>query len=391
MPTTPHILIAGGGNLGCIYPGLSIARQLLQSVPNARITIAGDGRAIERHTVRAAGLRYASVPSAARPRNMLEASRYVARNFAGWCVAQWLVREVEADLVVSLGGSTSGAVVRAARDASVPYLLVEQGSAPYHATSDFAKQAAAVCLAHESAGAGLPFGTAATLTGAVGRPGFEDAFAQRPGDRDASPSDDGRPRLVVLGGAGGATSLNESAPEAIRHLGEAAGGWQIVHQSGEGWLTATEKRYRQAGVEAVVISYIDELANLARAADLVVCRPGGSTLAELALAGLPAVLVPDGRRGDSRQESNARHAKNDWGCPVVREAEGSLPLRLAEGLRPLMVDLRARQQVSDRLVSAARPQASAEVAAICLQAMGLQKSPRSPSRPAAERRLASAA
>lgn len=375
MAKPPQILIAGGGSLGSIYPGVSIARQLLQRMPTARIVIAGDGRAIERHTVRGYGLRYAAVPRSRSPQGLFEAPGYVVRNTAGWCVAHWLLREQEIDLVVSVGGHAAGPVVRAARTSGTPYVLVEQSSLPYPATRNAAGDAAAVCLAYEETAARLPIETPVRLTGAVGRPGFEDEFADAPGSRLPMNEDDGRPRLVVLGGAGGATSLNISAPEALRRVGEAAEGWQVVHQSGDGWLTATEQRYAEAGVSAVVVSYIDELAHLARAADLVVCRPAGSTLAELALAGLPAVFVPDSRRSDELHEANARLVSMRTGSPIVSESSGDLAVSLAEGLRPLLLDPARREAISERLCRAARPGASAAIADACCEALGVAALP----------------
>lgn len=371
MARQPHFLIAGGGSLGCVFPGLTIARRLLERVPEALITLAGDGRAIERHTVRAAGLRYASVPRSERPSHLLETPGYVLRNTAGWCVAHWLLREQETDLVISLGGHAAGPTVRAARASSIPYVLVEQNAEPTPATRDLAADAAAVCLAHPETAARLPLGCLAEVTGGVGRPGFEDAFTTLDGQRRPSIDDDGRPRLVVLGGVAGSTSLNETLPAAIAQLGEAAQGWQIVHQTGDGWLTATEQRYRDVGLEAVAVSYIDELAHLARATDLVVCRPGGSALAELALAGLPALLVPDRRRADGPHGANARLANLAWGCPIVDERGDGFSAALAGALEPLMSEPSARRRIAGRMAAAATPGASSGIADACCEAIGL--------------------
>lgn len=371
MAKVPHILIAGGGSLGSVYPGLAIARQLQQRLPRVRITVAGDGRAIEKHTVRGAGLRYATVPRSRFPTSVFETPGYVARNAAGWCVSHWLLREQEIDLVVSVGGHAAGPTVRAARASGVPFVIVEQDCLPYPATRDAALEAAAVCLAQEETAARLPIGAPIRWTGPVGRPGFEDDFGHCPGARLPMTGDDGRPRLVVLGGAGGATSLNESMPEAIRRLGDVAAGWEIVHQSGDGWLTATEARYAAAGVKAVVVSYIDELAHLARASDLIVCRPSGSMLAEISLAGLPAVLTPDSRRPDGLHEANARFAALRTGCPIVSEDDGDLAVSLSSALRPLLRDSERRDAIADRLRQSARPEASALVAEAVCEALGV--------------------
>jgi UDP-N-acetylglucosamine--N-acetylmuramyl-(pentapeptide) pyrophosphoryl-undecaprenol N-acetylglucosamine transferase len=371
MTRPPHILIAGGGSLGSIYPGLSIARQLEERMPGARVTIAGDGRAIERHTVRGAGLRYSTVPSSRFPTCVLEAPRYVVRNAAGWCVSHWLLREQEIDLVISLGGHAAGSVVRAARGSGVPYVIVEQECLPYPSTRDATRDASVVCLAQDETAARLPMGAPVRWTGPVGRSGFEDDFGHCPGGRLPMAGDDGRPRLVVLGGVAGATTLNESMPEAIRRLGAAAADWQIVHQTGDGWLTKTEALYKAAGVNALVVTYIDELAHLARSSDLIVCRPSGSTLAEVSLAGLPAVFVPDSRRRDGLHEANAQFAALRTGCPTVNENDGDLAASLAGCLRPLLEDESRRDTIAERLRKIARPEASALVADAVCEALGV--------------------
>ncbi|QDT68408.1 UDP-N-acetylglucosamine--N-acetylmuramyl-(pentapeptide) pyrophosphoryl-undecaprenol N-acetylglucosamine transferase MurG [Planctomycetes bacterium MalM25] len=372
MSNEPHVLIAGGGSLGNVYPGLSIARRFLQRVPNAKITLAGDGRAIERHTVSAFGLAYATIPRADSPQGVLSAPGYVASNAAGWCVSHWLLREQEIDLVISLGGHAAGPVVRAARASGVPYVIIEQNCLPTPATLAATRDARLVCVAHEESAPRLPMGAPVLYTGGVGRPGFEDAFGDgSSGWRQPEPNEAGRPRLVVLGGVGGATSLNASMPQAASRLGEALSGWQIVHQTGDGWLTETERRYQEAGVEAVAVTYIDELAHLARETDLVVCRPSGSALAELSLAGIPAALVPDSRRRDALHQENARLAELRYGCPVVQESEGDFSKRLAEQLAPLLIDSASRQRIAERLAKNSQPHAASVIAEACCSVLGV--------------------
>ncbi len=377
MPSEPHVLIAGGGSLGCVYPGLSIARRFLQRVPGAKITLAGDGRAIERHTVSAFGLPYATIPRSDRPLGPISAPGYLVSNTAGWCVSHWLLREQEIDLVISLGGHAAGPAVRAARASGVPYVILEQNSLPTPATLSATRDARLVCLAHEETAGRLPIGAPALCTGGVARPGFEDAFTEESGWRPPRVGEPGRPRLVVLGGVGGATSLNESMPCAAARLGESLADWQIVHQTGDGWLTETERRYREAGIGAVAVTYIDELAHLARESDLVVCRPSGSALAELALAGLPAVLVPDSRRRDALHRENARQAELQHGCPVVHETEGDFSKRLSEQLAHLLVDAESRERIARRMARSSRPNAASVIANACCEVLGIA-APRGP-------------
>ncbi|MEN0111202.1 MAG: glycosyltransferase [Planctomycetota bacterium] len=369
MPRKPHLLFAGGGSLGCIYPALSIARRVQTTRPDIGVTVVGAGRAIERHTVTGAGFRYAATPRGESPRTPLEYVSSAARNAAGWGAAMWLLREVDASLVVSLGGHASGPVVRAARASGVPYLVLEQHAEPEPATRALLDAAEAVCVADDAVLSHLPVTATVHATGGVARPCFEDAHAR--GWLPAGRDDRCRPRrLVVMGGVGGAASLNESTPAAVARLGSIADGWQVVHQSGAGCLTETQACYDAAGIDAIVVSYIDELADLARHADLIICRPGGSTLADLRLAGLPPVLAPDCRRRDTLHWANARQASTREGCPIVDERRGDLPASLANALRPLMSDAGLRRALATRTAAHATPDASQLVAEVCLEALG---------------------
>ena len=170
--------------------------------------------------------------------------------------------------------------------------------------------------------------------------------------------------LVVLGGADGARSLNESIPGALKQLGPLKDDWQVVHQTGEGQLQETEARYHQLGVEALAVTSIDEIASVLFASDLVVCRAGGTTLAELALAGVPALLVPSPQAVDDHQIANAKVFTSAGACRLIDETSqtGALDKALARELKPLISDGQLRHDMGLRMQRLARPQASAEIA-----------------------------
>jgi len=213
------------------------------------------------------------------------------------------------------------------------------------------------------------------MTGNPVRPSFEVLYHRLQQNARESKSclslENGLPRkkrLVVLGGVDGARSLNESMPGALKQLGSLVADWQIVHQSGDGQLRETEDRYRQLGVEALVVTYIDEIASVLFASDLVVCRAGGTTLAELALAGVPALLVPNHLAIDDHQIANAKVFSAAGACRLIDECSqaGALDTALACELKALISDDCLRAEMSRKMHNLARPQASSEIAAaIC--------------------------
>jgi UDP-N-acetylglucosamine--N-acetylmuramyl-(pentapeptide) pyrophosphoryl-undecaprenol N-acetylglucosamine transferase len=171
-------------------------------------------------------------------------------------------------------------------------------------------------------------------------------------------------RLVILGGSGGARSLNESIPPALKRIGDALASWQIVHQTGDGQLQETEARYAQVGIKALTVTHIDEIASVLFASDLVVSRSGGTMLAELALAGAPAVLVPFPQAADNHQTANAKVFTAAGACRMIDETQqsGALDAALARDLGVLIGDHHLRADMSANMRKLARPHAAAEAA-----------------------------
>ena len=375
MPVTQHILFAGGGAPSQLNPGLSVAEQLGRRLPDAAITFSGPGIAEQRHLVRTAGYPYLSIPSRPTPRNPLQAVRFVTDNFAGYCSSRWLLREHKVSLVVGLGGYGSTPMLKAAACRGIPHILLEQNAVPSSATRWFSRTSALVCVPCDQAKPHLDVQTPVLCLGNPVAPGFEFQYRrQRQGGSQpelrSTPIDkNGKKRLVVLGGVGRSQALNRAVPQALKHLGDALSEWQIIHQTGEGQLQETEQRYQHAKVDAIAVTYVDELASVLFSSDLVICRAGGTTLAELALAGVPALLVPLADEDkESAQLANAKVYCAAGACRMVEESSDlqSLQGALATELKQLVTGDQLRQQLSRNIKNMARPQASAEIAeAIC--------------------------
>jgi UDP-N-acetylglucosamine--N-acetylmuramyl-(pentapeptide) pyrophosphoryl-undecaprenol N-acetylglucosamine transferase len=365
MSRSPHILFAGGVTPSHLYPGLAIAAKVVERLPETAITFIGRSRAPERHIVRAAGFGFANVPSQPAPQRALHAMRFVASNLAGYWAARWFLKERQVSLVVGLGGPASAATLRAAVSRSVPIVMLEQNVVPGHVTHWLARSAATVCAGFPQTTRHLPSAVPLAVTGNPARPTFERLYLQR--ESRVGDCDQRQKRLIVIGGAGGARSLNESMPAALARLRDELTGWQIVHQSGEGQLHETTCRYRAAGVEALVVAYIDEMAPIMFESDLVVCRAAGTTLAELALAGIPALLVPYPPAMDY-QMPNAEVFASSGAAVILDESALRAPFEdaLVAAIRPLVIDDEVRRRMSTSMRRLARPDAAANITdAIC--------------------------
>jgi UDP-N-acetylglucosamine--N-acetylmuramyl-(pentapeptide) pyrophosphoryl-undecaprenol N-acetylglucosamine transferase len=365
MPRPLHIVFAGGVTPSHLYPGLAVAAHVVERMPETLVTFVGGSRSLERHAVRAAGFSFAHLPSQPAPQNALHAVRFVTHNVAGYWASRWFLRERRVSLVVGLGGPASAATVRAAISRSIPTVMLEQDVVPGRVTRWLARSAAAVCVGFRETTAYFPSAVAVTVTGNPARPAFERLYRQRQsgvplGKVDHNPNRE--KRLIIIGGAGGARTLNESMPHALARLGNRLAEWQIVHQSGEGQLQDTTRRYRDAGVDALVVAYIDEMASIMFESDLVVCRAAGTTLAELALAGVPALVVPYPPAIDY-QMANAEVFAAGGAATIIDETDLACPLdaELAERLEPLLCDETLRKKMAIQMRSFACPDAAANV------------------------------
>ncbi len=160
-------------------------------------------------------------------------------------------------------------------------------------------------------------------------------------------------------------------PQVVEQLGDDLKEWRIVHQTGEGQLQATEDRYPDDHSQVLTVSYIDELASLLFETDIVVCRAGGTTLAELALAGVPAVVVPFPDAAENYQMANAEVYRQAGACVIVDEwkAGPRLTDQLAHEIRRLAADQDRRHQMRDAMQRMARPDAADAIADRCCEVL----------------------
>jgi UDP-N-acetylglucosamine--N-acetylmuramyl-(pentapeptide) pyrophosphoryl-undecaprenol N-acetylglucosamine transferase len=170
--------------------------------------------------------------------------------------------------------------------------------------------------------------------------------------------------LLVLGGSGGAHALNESVPRALYKLRDRLDEWQIVHQCGPRDVAFTKELYRKLMIEAIVVPFVENLPAVLRRTDLAVGRAGGTTLAELAATGVPAVLVPYPHATDDHQRRNADVFVAAGAARMIEERmlEGRLDDAIHDALDDLLDDQALRQSLSTSMFHLARPEAAWQVA-----------------------------
>ncbi len=383
----PHIVFAGGGSGGHLFPGLAVAARLMGDAPPPRITFVGGDRPFERRHVAAAGFEYVALPCHPLPRRLRDLLPFLTDNVHGYREAAQLLDAERVSAVVGLGGYASVPMARAAIRRGVPLVLLEQNAVPGRATRWLAPSAKLVCTAFEQAGQYFGSRCPVRVTGNPLRPDFAHALRGPKngngsiagnGSANGSPQReraDGRggargPKvLLVLGGSAGARSLNENVPPALQKVGAALAGWKIAHQSGTADLQATRQRYRELGLQATVVPFIANMPQVLARVDLVVCRAGGTTLAELAATGVPAVLVPYPEAANDHQRSNADVFAQRGACLKLdqRELPGPLDDHLAGAIALLVGNPVRRAGMAEAMRRLALPDATWDVATMVRQ------------------------
>ena len=369
MKNTFHIVFAGGGTGGHLFAGLAVAEKLSANRPGVRITFAGTGKPLERRHVAAAGFDYVSLPSRPLPRRAREALSFVVENVAGYFAAGRLLDEEHVAGVVGLGGYASVPLGRAAARRRLPLVLLEQNAVPGKANRWLSRFACLVCTSFQPTEQQLRWRSAVRWTGNPIRSFAADASRvgfSPPASAGGLKSTLQSPRLIVLGGSGGARSLNENVPRALYKIRHLLTGWEILHQSGEADLESTRNLYHKFALEARVEAFWPDLPVLLAVSSLAICRAGGTTLAELAATATPAVLLPYPHATDDHQRKNAEIFVAAGAAHLLdeREITGRLDDHLAELLGRLLSDTGRRAIMAHGMRRLAQPHAAAQVATL---------------------------
>jgi UDP-N-acetylglucosamine--N-acetylmuramyl-(pentapeptide) pyrophosphoryl-undecaprenol N-acetylglucosamine transferase len=238
-------------------------------------------------------------------------------------------------------------------------VLLEQNAIPGRATSWLCRRAELTCLGFPEAARHLPNGSRSMVTGNPVRSQIAALAAAAP-----APASESDRKLLVLGGSQGSVALNEAFLSCVERWPHEFAGWRIIHQTGRRDADQVRLRYASLGIEACVAPFFDDLVEHYQRAGLAVARAGALTLAELACAGVPAVLVPYRRAVRNHQRLNAYAFEHVGAARVVRQAsDGEVTAaNLHEQLKQFLTNDGLRCRMARAIRSLARPDAAALVA-----------------------------
>jgi UDP-N-acetylglucosamine--N-acetylmuramyl-(pentapeptide) pyrophosphoryl-undecaprenol N-acetylglucosamine transferase len=347
-----RVLIAAGGTGGHIYPGIAVANEILRRLPQSEIGFVGTARGLENKLVPGAGFELSIIDSAglknvglaARLRGLLILPKSLAE-------AGRLISSFRPDVVVGAGGYVSGPVLLTAALMRLPTLVMESNALPGWTNRKLARFVDKAAVSFEEA---LPYfrGKGVVTGNPVRREFFEIPTRQREPNQFS---------ILLFGGSQGARAINDAMIAALPFLQELQPRLRITHQTGEADFDKVSAAYRDAGWEqANVTKYVDNMVNAFASVDLVICRAGATTTAELIAAGKASVMIPFPLAADDHQRKNAEALQAAGGTRMILQADLSGE-RLATEITTLSSQpelIRAMEQSSSSL---ARGDAAAAV------------------------------
>jgi UDP-N-acetylglucosamine--N-acetylmuramyl-(pentapeptide) pyrophosphoryl-undecaprenol N-acetylglucosamine transferase len=350
-------ILAGGGTGGHVIPALAIANELKKRY-GAEMLFIGTARGIENRLVPAAGypLQLVRVGALKNVSLMTRAKTALDLPRAVWDASRML-NQFAPDVVIGVGGYASGPAMLAAVVKHIPTLAFEPNVVPGFANRVVARFVSGAAVHFEET---AKYFRHAEVTGVPVRQAFFEIPAKRAGT----------PTLLVFGGSQGAHAINEAMIRCLPELRRQAPGMHIIHQTGERDYNDALAAYKSLGESAEVFKFIEDMPAAFARADLVVCRSGASTVAEITAAGKPAIFVPFPRAADDHQRVNAEALAQSGAAVVVEESklEG---VWLAETIAALLGDARRLQVMSEAARGLAHPDAARDIAAMAARVAGV--------------------
>ncbi len=352
-------ILAGGGTGGHVIPALAIANQLKKSYA-AEVLFIGTARGIENRLVPAAGFPLQLVRVGALKNVSLVTRVKTAFDLprAIWDAGRML-NEFAPDVVIGVGGYASGPAMLAALVKHIPTLAFEPNVVPGFANRMVARFVSGAAVHFEET---AKYFRHAEVTGVPVRQAFFEIPAKR----------GGTPTLLVFGGSQGAHAINEAMIRCLSVLRREAPGIHVIHQTGERDYNDALAAYQSFGEPAEMFKFIEDMPAAFARADLVVCRSGASTVAEIAAAGKPAVFVPFPRAADDHQTVNAL-ALERIGAAVLVEESKLDGVWLAETIATLLGDPGRLERMGAAARELAHPNAARDIAALAARVAGIEE------------------
>jgi UDP-N-acetylglucosamine--N-acetylmuramyl-(pentapeptide) pyrophosphoryl-undecaprenol N-acetylglucosamine transferase len=323
-----RVIIAAGGTGGHIFPGVAIAREFKRRDPSTEILFVGTARGLESKIVPREGFDLALIKvGALKGVRVFERVKSLAGLPMSFVAALRILKRFKPDVVIGVGGYSSGPTLLMAALSRIPSMVVEPNAMPGFTNRVLSRFVNAAALSF--AEAQKYFGNRGVVTGNPIRTDFARLTKKVRGEKL---------NLLVFGGSQGAGAINRAVVAALPLIASEKSGLAITHQTGEAAFETVGREYAEAGFEcADVRPFIDDMADQFARADVVICRSGATTVAEVAAAGKAAIFIPFPFATDDHQRKNAEAFECAGAARMILQADLT-PERLAEEVNRLIGD-----------------------------------------------------
>lgn len=369
---TIGVIVTGGGTGGHLFPGIAVAKEFLARDPETRILFVGTGKAVETSVLAREGFSH-QVIAASGFKGMglfgkLSALTALPRGVIG---AWGILGTFSPDLVLGVGSYSAGPVAAAAWLKGIPVVLHEQNAIPGLTNRMLSRIARRIYVSLPESADFFPLEKVRIMGNPV-RPELILASGRAgentPGERPFT--------ILVAGGSQGARAINRNVIEALAGI-ERSESIAFIHQTGTQDETSTREAYHRHGIRAEVGAFFADMGKKYLEADLVICRAGATTIAELACMGKPALLIPYPYAADNHQEHNAAGLVKAGAAEMIREIDLT-PEWLLERIRFYRETPGRLIEMSKKAVALGKPEAATSIVNDCLGLIGrATRSPRS--------------
>ena len=369
------VLVAGGGTGGHLFPGIALAEEVVTRHPKNDVVFVGTDRGLEARVVPQAGFRFQAIKSQGlKGMGFVRLLKGLLLLPLSFVQALRILLAEKPDVVVGVGGYSSGPVVLTAWLLRVPTAVQEQNAVPGFTNRVLGRFVNAVFLAFESAARFFPQKKVHVIGNPIRRKLMENFLRPK--------ADHARFTVLVFGGSAGAKSINARMLEALDHLEDLKDQLHFLHQTGKADVEAVRAGYAQKGYSAEVLEFIDDMAGAYTRCELVVCRAGATTLAELTCCKRASILIPFPYATDDHQTVNAQAMVDGGAALMLRESEWNGKI-LADAIRQLKSDPERLRKMEKSAGLMGRPEAAKELADVCVQMMLDKWGPKGRPRPEA--------
>jgi UDP-N-acetylglucosamine--N-acetylmuramyl-(pentapeptide) pyrophosphoryl-undecaprenol N-acetylglucosamine transferase len=360
-----RVLIAGGGTGGHIYPGIAIARYLSVMDKEAEIVFVGTKTGMEADIVAREGFSFKAIKAQGWSRKVsFKTASMILNNSLGVVQSLQIIKRFKPQVVLGTGGYVAAPLVFSAALLKIPVVLHEQNAVPGIANRLLSRWATKIALSFPESAKHFPSTVEQEVTGNPVRQAILD------GDRNIGLKNlrlnTGKKTVLVFGGSRGARSINNAIIEGAERLAQTPN-LQLIHLTGREEYESVLNQLTNKGIELdlsgniVIKPYLYEMADALAAADLVICRAGATTLAELTAIGRASILIPYPYATDNHQEKNARSLENAGAAYVIRDKELTGKV-LTDLIIKLISDTDSLKRMAENSRKLGKPDAAARIA-----------------------------